>query len=336
MERLFANDRWQSAAESFIQSIYAKSGSTESLVSYTRIMHEFFGGDPERSAENYSRQDVEAYLARPSRSSRNYGKVIGTSARNQRIAVLASFYRYASTYTVTVDGKPTALLQRLPPTTGMTYGKPPKSYRALTISEIEKLFAVLSGDDVRSLRDRAIYLWLLLTSKRRTEVTSLSWGSIITDGDHMAFRYYPKGSSRQEHVQELPPEVYNALIAYLKAAGRLESMKPEDPLFVSMEPRHGGNFRNVGKRLSGHAINWRLKELCREANITDVERISVHSLRHSSARLRAAAGQPITSISRILGHASLATTSHYLEDLQGISDPGIPLLTQAMPFLAGK
>lgn len=336
MERLFVDDHWNAAASSFIDSIYNKSGSEASRSRYDAVLRAFFS-DPARDPQSYSRQDVEQFLARPSQSRRNFGKPVGICSRNQKTAILASFFKYCSTYTVNTDGRPAALLERQAPTVGMGYGTPPKSYRALSVYEIEKLFAMLNGKDVRSLRDRCIYLWLLLSSKRRTEVSSLNWSDVshgMIDGrESWYFTYRAKGSARVESKQELPEEVYNALIEYLEASGRLQTIKGDDPLFTSLPPRHGGNFRNVGKRLSGHAINENLKMLAIKCGITDTERISCHSLRHSSARLRSRAGQELASISRILGHKSIATTSHYLEDLNGVADPGLPMLAKSLPFL---
>lgn len=328
MERLFNSDVWQMAFESFITSIFNISGSEQSRSRYTSVLRAFFS-DPERSPENYSRADVEAYLARGSTSTRNYGKPIAIGTRNSRLAILASWYKYCSTYTVDTDGQPTALLQRLPPTTGLTYGKPPKKYRSLSIPEIQALFSVIGNSDVRSKRDRCIYLWLLMTCKRRTEVTSLSWKD-VSPGPPITFTYYSKGNARQQKRQELPRECYDALIAYLVKANRLDTIKPEDPLFLSLPPRRGGNYRNTGKRLSGHWINKNLQRYCALAGITDFDRVSVHSLRHSGSRLRFSQGQDLLSISRILGHRSVVTTQHYCEDLAGIADPGLPLLQAAL------
>lgn len=332
MKRLFTDDRWNGAFESFITSIFNISGSTSSRDRYESVMRAFFGSDPARRPENYTRSDVEAFLARPSSSGRNYGKEVAIGTRNQRLAILASWFKFCATYTLSgEDGQPTALLQRLPPTIGMGYGKPIKRYRALSIPEVQALFSVI-GHDARGLRDRCMYLWLLLTAKRRTELTELSFGDIEPGNPNM-FLYYPKGSHRQQKRQELPQEVYDALMDYLRASNRQDSIKPSDPLFLSAPPRRGGNYRNTGKRLSGHALNKNLQMYCRLAGLADVDRISAHSLRHSSARLRMQSGQDIASISRILGHASLATTSHYLEDLSGISDPGLPMLAKSLPFL---
>ena len=333
MERLFTDDRWNEAASSFIDSIYNISGSQHSRSRYMAILRAFFN-DPARDPSLYSRQDVEQFLQRPSTSSRNYGQPISTGTRNQRLAILASFWKFAGSWTITgADGQPTALMVRMPPTTGMTYGQPAKSYRALSPEELQKLFAALNGKDVRSLRDRCIFLFLLLSSKRRTEITSLSWKN-IEPGEPPMFTYYQKGNSRVISRQEMPQEVLDALIEYLEASGRSPHlMKPDDALFLSISPPRGGNYRNVGKRLDGHSVNMRLKQLCRLAGIQDAGSVHVHCLRHSSARLRSQAGQELASISRILGHKSPASTARYLEDLRGVDDPGQPMLAKSLPFL---
>lgn len=333
MERIFTDNAWNECAQAFIQSILNISGSEHSRARYEYVLRKFFA-DPQREPSLYSRQDVEQFLALPSTSSRNPGQPVSTAARNQRLAILASFWKFAGSWTITGDdGQPTPLMSRMPPTTGMAYGTPARSYRALSPEELQKLFAALNGDDVRSKRDRTIFLFLLLSSKRRTEITSLSWRN-IEPGNPPMFTYYAKGNSRVLARQEMPTEVYDSLLDYLEASGRPPHlMKPDDALFLSVSPPRGGNYRNVGRRLDGHSVNMRLKELCRQVGIQDADHIHVHCLRHSSARLRSAAGQELASISRILGHKSVATTSRYLEDLRGVDDPGQPLLAKSLPFL---
>jgi len=58
----------------------------------------------------------------------------------------------------------------------------------------------------------------------------------------------------------------------------------------------------------------------------DIKRLSLHSLRHTAAHERYAAGEDILAIQQLLGHASLDTTYRYLLFMHGVADPGVKLL----------
>jgi hypothetical protein len=87
MERLFTDDVWDEAFHRFIESIYNISGSVHSRDRYERILRLFFA-DPARDPQSYTRAEVEAFLARPSTSGRNYGKQLATGTTNQRLSLI--------------------------------------------------------------------------------------------------------------------------------------------------------------------------------------------------------------------------------------------------------
>ncbi len=329
LPRLFNDDRWQECLESYLTMMFDKSGSTQTLTSYKRVLYTFFStsatGEPKQPTD-YNRQDVIAFLQLESQSSRNKGAPVGPASRNNRLAVLNSFYKYASSYTIPGDdGQPVALLQRIPPCAGLSYARPPVTYRALSESELTLFFAQIPNHTVAGVRDRAIFTMLLLTARRIGEVVSLNWGS-ISAGPPIMFTFYPKGHSREQRVQELPQECYSLLLRYLHISNRLQDIRPDSPLFVGLPPRHGGNYRNVGRRLSIHYVNDAVKTYSRKAGLPHLERLSSHSFRHSSARLAYSSGADIRAIQMKLGHSSLASTDTYLRVLAGERDSTLPLL----------
>ncbi len=58
----------------------------------------------------------------------------------------------------------------------------------------------------------------------------------------------------------------------------------------------------------------------------DIKRLSLHSLRHTAAHERYAAGQDILAIQELLGHTNLDTTYRYLVFMHGVADSGVKLL----------
>ena len=74
-------------------------------------------------------------------------------------------------------------------------------------------------------------------------------------------------------------------------------------------------FMYKGKQLYTQAFNEHLKKYCREAGIDPKDRGS-HSIRFTVASILYLNGTPIPEIQRLLGHASLSMTLHYLRDVQ--------------------
>jgi integrase len=325
------DSHWQRCLNAFLRRVYDRSSSQSSLERYTRVLARFFSD--ERNPDQYTHAEVEAFITHPSASTRNQGQPVSIATKNQRLAILASFYKFAANYSVDVDGDPAFLLQRPPPTRGFTYGKPERHYRAFSYQEMERFFAVIPGDTIQGLRDRAVFLLYFWSARRRSEIARLRWGDLeqtvfLEDGTQRVgwlYRFYGKGRSTQQDSAEMPEPAMLALLRYLDQSGRLNEMMPESPLFLSLPPRHGGNYRNVGKALSGHAMNEQLKYYARLAGL-DASRLSIHSWRHTAALQRHVAGQDILEIMRLLRHSSLRMTQDYLHILSGEANSGAKLL----------
>ncbi len=324
------DSHWRQCTEAFLRKTFDRSSSHSTHDRYQRALARFFSDG--RNPDQYSSADVEKFIAQPSYGTRIPGQSVSVSTKNQRLAILASFYKFASTFTVEVDGQPKAILQRLPPTAGFTYGKPERHYRAFSYDEMERFFAVIP-DTIQGLRDRAVFLLYFWTARRREEIARLRWDDLeqtifLEDGKPRTgwlYRFYGKGTSTQQDSAEMPEAAMLALLRYLDQSGRLNNMMPDSPLFLSLPPRHGGNFRNVGKALSGHAMNEQLKYYARQAGL-DASRLSIHSWRHTAAQQRYASGQKLVEIMYLLRHASLRMTQEYLQVLSGEANSGAKLL----------
>ncbi len=323
---------WQQCTEAFLRRVYDRSSSHSTHDRYSRALERFFSD--ERNPDQYSSADIEAFITQPSYGTRIPGKPVSVSTKNQRLAILSSFYRFASTYSIIdEDGNPAFLLKRPAPTTGFVYGKPERHYRAFSYDEMERFFAVIPSDTVQGLRDRAVFLLYFWTARRRSEIARLTWGDIeqtifLEDGTRRVgwlYHFYGKGTSTQQDSAEMPQPAMLALVRYLEAAGRLNKMMPEDPLFLSLPPPRGGNYRNTGKQLASHSMNARLKYYAEQAGL-DASRLSIHSWRHTAAQQRHVAGQDILEIMRLLRHSSLRMTQEYLQVLSGEANSGAKLL----------
>lgn len=326
---LFASSaNWQQCLTDYLAALLAKSGSEATLSNYRSTLYAFFGGSPDKLPDAYTRQEVEAFVHGPSRVKGQQEKAVGAGTMNQRQSVLSSFYRYAGGYTVLgEDGRIVPLLERVAPTTGMSYRRVRRRHRVLSAEELAKLFAVIPTDTVFGLRDRALFLCYFWCARRRMEILRLTWGDIeeavIVDPDGTrrtgwVYRFRGKGHAREEDSAELPGPAKRAIDAYLRAAGRLETMQPDDALFPALRVGPYGKQPDRRRPMRGQTVHAALKRYCQLAGIAPC---SIHSLRHAAARARYAAGEDVRSIQTLLRHRSLATTDLYLSVLAGTADP---------------
>lgn len=330
-------DAWRECAADFLQHIYEKSHSSSSYESYKGMLFKFFS-TVRKMPDLVSRQDIEAFLRK-----RFDGRTqpLSTAARNQRIAILASFYSYAASYTIPGPAGPQPLFQRPSPLLGFHAGRPSRRYRALSEQEITRLFSVIP-DTVQGLRDKALYLTFFLTTRRRGEILRLKWGDIerglIRDDQGRVYEGYlyhfrNKGSSQIDDVAELPQEAYRAIERYLLASGRLSSIAADDPIFTGVGlPNGKGKMSAPGMPLSGVTVLQNLKKYARMAGL-DFKRVCVHSWRHSAVQIRLQAGQMPLDIMKITRHRSLDAFMIYTRGLVGTSDPFADIVSQRFKHL---
>ena len=154
--------------------------------------------------------------------------------------------------------------------------------------EIDKLFSAI-GDH---LRDRTIFTLMLHTGVRVGEVVNLRHKDVyLLESRTPHLRVNGKG--QRERIAFLSTTAIHLLNIYLlQADGR------EDQVFLNA---HGNPISITG-------IQLQLAKYCRMAGIW----VTCHQLRHTFACRMIAAGVPVTSVQKMLGHASLRTTQLYV------------------------
>lgn len=325
-KHLFTDDStWERCYQDFLRQL-SRSRSQATQVAYAGVLGRFFSDG--KSPEQYTRADVEDFIYGRSDKAwtRSPNGEVTPATTNFRLSVVSSFYKYAATYSRGCDTHP--LLQHPSPTTGVHRLTPERTHRALTDDELRAFFAAIP-DTILGLRDRAIFCFYFFAARRRAEIQRLRWRDIqrsSTVSSGWKFYFRGKGKAYLDDSIELPVPVVEALMRYLEASGRLDTIRPDDPLFVAMgrEPGRGGNVKPGEVRaLTEAGIVRRLEHYTRLAGI---EHISLHMFRHASVKERYAQGEDIRSLQHLLRHESLATTDIYLRTLVGTKDDGAKLL----------
>lgn len=348
------DDVWKRCMLDYLRSVYERGRSTKSATLHAGQLRLFFsgsaGGGPPKHPSEYTRVDVEDFVHRAPMGGRNAGGEPSIGTKITRLHILRSFYKYTENYTIEgPDGKPQRLLQTLPPTLGIPQvkrGEPrPK---AMSFDEIRRFFAAIDASDAGPAlraRDRCIFMWYLITLRRRESILRLTWGDIarvtITDKDGpreiWQYSFVEKGRAGAVETLELPESCAQALLDYLRVSNRLETIKPEHYLFVPIGHGHNGatTYADSHKPLWGSTIVYSFRRWATRAGL-DTEKLSVHSFRHSGIQQRLLAGEDMFDVMKISGHRSLDIFYRYARRLTGVTDPGASKIEKRFSFLEVK
>lgn len=233
------------------------------------------------------------------------GKGISPGTTYQHACLLASFYSWAirdPEIGQHLRGNPARLARPKAPKPYQT-----ESVKAMSDEEVQALVRAVSqraiGGDIVGKRDYALLLLYLATGLRRSEVISLRGKDVHTE-EMLILAYRAKGGDyRSREVRE--PQVKEALLNYLSAAGRMHALKTDAPLWT----RHD-RAGQPGEALSSHCFVKNLKKYAQEAGVKDFH---LHRTRHTFARIVSEFTGDITATQNALDHQNRSTTRVYVQ-----------------------
>lgn len=205
---------------------------------------------------------------------------------NNRVSCLRMMYDYACRF----EGYP------INPFVAVQKLKVPKLLpKFIEDATIMKAIHECAGIGFYEVRARAVVAFLYMTGIRRAELQNIQCSDIIIDAGLV--RIFGKG--RKERMCPLPNTLLPFLSEWEQArAGMLPH--PSQWYFCS----------SVGRQMSNTATAQIVRYVF--AGLVPKKYAHPHILRHSFATRLMRAGVPIVDISRLLGHASTATTLRYL------------------------
>lgn len=175
----------------------------------------------------------------------------------------------------------------------------------LTSKQVKNVLSGVERDSLQGLRDYAVLTLMISCGLRTIEVRRANIGDLRTLGDNAVLYIQGKGREEKTEYVKIPPQVEQAIRAYLKARG---TAKQEEPLFTSV------SNNSKGGRLSTRSISGLAKNYMVEAGYNS-DRLTAHSLRHTAVTLSLLAGKDITEVQQFARHARLDTTMIYNHSL---------------------
>ena len=194
-----------------------------------------------------------------------------------------------------------------------------RSLDLITPLELERLLAAPSGNDLKSLRDKAILELLFSTGLRVSELCSLP-REINLAADEISIR----GKGSKVRVVFISDKAKAALKKYLTARQDMA-----EGLFVSLDTSNFGKNKKSGAEkksrrpegsgkkyrgkeygnLDRHSIERILRHYVVKAGIA--KKVTPHTLRHLFATDLLSNGADLRSVQALLGHANISTTQIY-------------------------
>lgn len=168
--------------------------------------------------------------------------------------------------------------------------------------------------DEQGKRLFAMYLLTTNAGLRTVEISRANIKDLEIKGGQAWLYIWGKGHTEPDQKKPIAPEVAAAIKEYLQS--RTDKPTGTSPLFVST-----GN-RSKGKRIAPTTISTMLKRAMQAAGF-DSERITAHSLRHSTGTAVQEITRDLYTTQKYMRHANPATTEIYLHNETEKQEAGI-------------
>jgi site-specific recombinase XerD len=143
-------------------------------------------------------------------------------------------------------------------------------------------------------RNHAIFATFIYAGLRKKELLRLRYGDV--DVDNLSI-FVNQGKGSKDRIVPICAALAESLERYMDERKRLNKTCPE--FFASLN-------RNVGFTDTG--LNWLVQKMRRASGV----KFTIHKLRHTFATLMLEGGCDIYSLSRMMGHSDIKTTTIYL------------------------
>lgn len=318
-KRVFVHPAWQRIFESFLASIANDTTRTQ----YERTLRRFFAfiaeKYPNKRAEHtpdkITQEDIEEFMRRPIQSGSRAGQPLSAFSHNSYLIALRAFYGYCEQAEIEFRGKMVPAIRKTPPTIHVKQRKTGDVERDFTDGELEAFFAQIDTSTLNGKRDRALFLTLLCTGRRKREITLLRRGDLermtfLEQGrTRVGWTYQYLGKHRvTKETAEMPSVCVEAIRQFHAAYGLdFDTEPPEQPLFFGVA---GPAKSDQPMALS--SVNYRFEIYARAAGIS--EDTVVHSLRYEYAWQRYQEnGHDALEVQDAVGWKSIEQTLHYIK-----------------------
>lgn len=195
------------------------------------------------------------------------------------------------------------------PLEGISLPRIPKRIpKHLAIDQAEHLLRSVRnhwfGSRFSSARAHAIIATFIFTGLRRSELRNLEFLDLDLPRHLISVR---SGKGARDRIVTIPPQLAGILAGYVRERAEAAELTERDTSGYFFLGKAGG-------RLSNKTLNRMIERARRASSLY----FTPHLLRHTFATLMLEGGCDLFSLSRLMGHASLTTTTIYLSASVGL------------------
>ena len=173
---------------------------------------------------------------------------------------------------------------------------------AFTEQEIKKIIDDIDTSSVIGKRDKAIILLMLVGGLRITEIHNMDIQDIEVKNNEYIINIMGKGHTEKDNYIKVIKPIYDVLKEYLDTR---DNKRGIDPLFTST------SNRALNKRITKETLSQIIKNRFRQSGF-DSNKLTAHSIRHTTATLLLKSGADIYKTQHHLRHQDPKTTEIYI------------------------
>jgi len=273
----------------FLESLEIEKGrSLKTISNYERYLNKFLEFSKITKPLQITDELIRSYRIWLNRQPGLEEQTLHKRTQNYYLIALRAFLKYLAKREIT----------SLPPERIELAKTEARDLDLISHDELQRLMDAPSGDDLASLRDKAILELLFSTGLRVSELTSLS-RDIDLGKDEFSIR----GKGSKIRVVFISEEAKKSVKEYLKKRTDLD-----DALFINLSPA-GKDEKDKDLRLTPRSIERIVKKRAIEAGIS--KKVTPHVIRHSFATDLLRNGADIRAVQMLLGHSNISTTQVY-------------------------
>lgn len=271
----------------FLEHLEIEKGRSLNTVSnYDRYLSRFIDFSKIKDPKKIDDNIVREYRLWLNRQSDGKGNTLKRNTQNYYLIALRAFLKYLRKREIESMSPERIELAKVSE----------RSLDLISSEELKRLIEAPDGDDLKSLRDKAILEMLFSTGLRVSELCAQS-RDINLKIDELSVR----GKGEKVRVVFISDEAKKALKVYLDKRKDID-----DSLFVQLG-RNSGDKDSL--RLTPRSVERIIKHYAIKAGIS--KKVTPHIIRHSFATDLLQNGADLRSVQVLLGHADISTTQVY-------------------------
>ena len=267
-----------------------KGSSLKTVENYERYLNRFWKFANPKNPKDITDQTVREFRLYLNRqiagNNRATGETLKKKTQNYYLIALRSFLKYLAKRRI----------ESLPADCIELAKVPERSLDLISPSELDRLMNAPEGEDLKSLRDKAILYLLFSTGLRVSELCSLT-----RDVDFSSGEFSIRGKGSKVRVVFISNEARTAVKKYLDKRKDMD-----DALFVKVGDEKA---KTEKEGLARRSIERIVKYYAIKAGIS--KKVTPHVIRHCFATDLLSNGADIRSVQMMLGHSNIATTQIY-------------------------